>query len=135
MVYKVIEIEGVGQVYADKLTAAGIDTVDALLENCRTPRQREQLAEATGIPEKLILRWANHADLMRIDGIGPQTAELFEAAGVDTVKELRHRNAANLAARIAEVNEERHITGRVPFEKEVERMIEEAKATEPYLEY
>ena len=135
MDYKIIDIEGVGDVYAEKLVAAGINKVSELLEKCAAPKGRKELAEATGISEKLILRWANHADLFRINGIGPQFAELLEAAGVDTVKELRHRVAANLAAKVAEVNEEKHLCGRVPVESEIQKMIDQAKELEPRMTY
>jgi len=135
MTYKIIDIEGIGEVYAPKLIAAGVETVDQLLDRCAAPAGRKELAEATGISEKLILRWTNHADLFRIDGIGPQFAELLEASGVDTVKELRHRVAANLAAKLEEVNAERHLCGRVPAEVEVQRMIDQAKELEPRMTY
>ncbi len=135
MTYKIIDIEGVGEVYAEKLIAAGIETVDQLLDRCAAPKGRAELAEATGISEKLILRWTNHADLFRIKGIGPQFAELLEAAGVDTVKELRHRVAANLAAKLLEVNAEKHLTRSVPVESELQRMIDQAKELEPRVSY
>ncbi len=76
MTYKVIDIEGVGEVYAEKLIAAGINTDAELLEKCAKPAGRKALAEATGISPKLILKWANHCDLYRINGVGPQFAEL-----------------------------------------------------------
>lgn len=135
MKYKIEVIEGIGDVYAEKFRAAGVPTVEALLEKAATKKGRMALAEATGISEKLVLKFANHADLMRIKGIGGQFAELLEAAGVDTVKELRHRKAANLAAAIAEVNEERHLVGRVPSEKEVAKMIDQANNLEPVMTY
>ena len=135
MNYKIIEIEGIGEVYAPKLQAEGIETVEQLLDRCAAPAGRKELAEKTGIAEKLILKWTNHADLFRINGIGPQFAELLEAAGVDTVKELRHRVAANLAAKVAEVNEEKHLCGRVPVESEIQRMIDQAKELEPRMTY
>lgn len=135
MDYKVIDIEGVGEVYADKLTSAGVTTVDSLLEATRTPASRKSLSEATGIAPGLILKWANHADLMRIPGIGPQFAELLEAAGVDTVSELSHRRADNLHAKIEEVNLVRHLTGRVPSETEVQKMIDHAKELPQVLKY
>ena len=135
MAYKVIDIEGVGEVYAEKLTSAGIDTVEQLLECCATPAGRKQLAEKADIAPALILKWTNHADLFRVKGIGPQFAELLEAAGVDTVKELRHRVAANLAAKLAECNEQKHLVRRVPVEKEIALMIEEAKQLEPKVTY
>ena len=135
MSYKIIDIEGIGEAYAPKLQTEGIETVEQLLDRCAAPAGRKELAEKTGISEKLILRWTNHADLFRINGIGPQFAELLEVAGVDTVKELRHRVAANLAAKVAEINEERHLCGRVPVESEIQRMIDQAKEMEARMTY
>ena len=135
MSYKIIEIEGIGPAYADKLTAAGVKTTDDLLEKAATKKGREQLAEETGISGKLILKWANHADLFRIKGIAGQFAELLEAAGVDTVKELRHRVPANLYAKLVEVNEEKNLCNRVPAESEIAKMVEQAKEMEPKITY
>lgn len=135
MTYKIIDVQGIGDVYAQKLAAAGINTVDELLEKGKTPAGRKALEEATAISGKLILTWANHADLMRIDGVGPQFSELLEAAGVDTVKELRHRVAENLQAKLEEVNQEKNLVNRVPSAKEVEKMIDQAKELAPMMEY
>ena len=135
MDYKIIDIEGVGEVFAEKLVAAGINKVSELLEKCAAPKGRKELAEATGISEKLILRWTNHADLFRINGVGPQFAELLEAAGVDTVKEFRHRVAENLQPKLVEVNEAKNICNRVPAVTEVQRMIDQAKELEPKVTY
>lgn len=135
MAYKIIDIEGIGEVYAEKLAAAGIKTTDDLLEKGASKKGRQDLAEETGISEKLILKWTNHADLFRIKGIAGQFAELLEAAGVDTVKELRHRVPANLHAKLVEVNEAKNLCNRVPAESEVEKMIEQAKELDPKMTY
>ena len=135
MDYKIIDIEGIGDVFAEKLVAAGINKVSELLEKCAAPKGRKELAEAIGISEKLILRWTNHADLFRINGVGPQFAELLEAAGVDTVKEFRHRVAENLQPKLVEVNEAKNICNRVPAVTEVQRMIDQAKELEPKVTY
>lgn len=135
MAYKVIDIEGVGAAYAEKLTAAGVETAAQLLEKCATPSGRKALAEETGISEKVVLRWTNHADLFRVKGVGPQFAELLEAAGVDTVKELAHRNAENLVAKMAEVNAEKNLVNRVPVASEVQKMIDCAKELPGVLTY
>ena len=131
MTYKIIDIQGIGPVYAEKLIAIGIETVDQLLEKGADAKGRQAIEEATGIRHDLVLTWVNHADLFRVKGIGPQFAELLEAAGVDTVKELRNRNDANLAAKMAEVNEEKHLTRRTPVEKEIQKFIDIAKELEP----
>ena len=135
MDYKIIDIEGVGDVYAKKLTEAGINKVSELLERCAAPKGRKDLAKATDIPEKLILRWTNHADLFRIKGVGPQFSELLEAAGVDTVKELRNRKAENLHKALEETNAKKKLTRVVPPLKSVEKMIAEAKALPPKMTY
>ena len=135
MAYKIIDIQGIGPVYAEKLIAAGIETVDQLLEKGADPKGRQALEEATGIRHDLILTWVNHADLFRIKGVGPQFSELLEAAGVDTVKELRNRNAANLAAKMLEVNEAKHLCKRTPVEKEIQKYIDLAKELEPKVTY
>lgn len=131
MADRIDEIEGIGPAYAEKLNAAGIKTTDDLLVKAGSAKGRAELAAATGISGGHILKWVNHADLMRIKGVGGQYAELLEAAGVDTVKELRHRNAENLAAKLAEVNETRKLTGNVPNASMVAKWIEEAKGMEP----
>ena len=126
MTYKVIDIEGVGEVYAEKLIAAGIKTDAELLEKCAKPAGRKALETETGISGKLILKWANHCDLYRINGVGPQFAELLEASGVDTVKELKHRVADNL---------QKKLVRRVPVESEVQAMIDQAKELPGVMEY
>ena len=127
MDYKIIDIEGIG---AQKLIAAGINKVSELLEKCAAPKGRKALAEETGISEKLILKWTNHADLFRINGVGPQFAELLEAAGVDTVKEFRHRVAENLQPKLEETNAAKNICNRVPAVSEIQKMIDQAKELE-----
>ena len=135
MDYKIIDIEGIGDVYAEKLIAAGINKVSELLEKCAAPKGRKALAEETGISEKLILRWTNHADLFRINGVGPQFAELLEAAGVDTVKEFRHRVAENLQPKLEETNAAKNICNRVPAVSEIQKMIDQSKELEPKVTY
>ncbi|MBQ5862073.1 MAG: DUF4332 domain-containing protein, partial [Alistipes sp.] len=67
--------------------------------------------------------------------VGPQFAELLEAAGVDTVKEFRHRVAANLQAKMEEVNAAKNLVNRVPSESELQKMIDQAKEMEPVVTY
>jgi predicted flap endonuclease-1-like 5' DNA nuclease len=135
MAYKVIDIEGIGAVYAGKLNAAGIKTTDELLTACATPAGRKGMAEKTGLDTSRILKWANMADLMRIKGVSEEYSELLEAAGVDTVKELRNRNPENLTAAMAAANEKRKLVRRLPSTSEVTRWVTEAKELKPVLTY
>ena len=133
--YPIENVEGIGPVMGEKMREAGIKDTDTLLQNVLTPKQRKELAEKTDISPKLILRFANMVDLYRINGVGSEYSELLEAAGVDTVPELAQRNAANLAKAMAEVNEEKNLTRRVPTEAEVTKWVEHAKELPRMLEY
>jgi len=135
MSYKVDEIEGIGPKFASTLSDRGIKTTDDLLSNCGSAKGRKDVAGSTGLSEKQLLKWANMADLMRISGVGEEYSELLEAAGVDTVKELRTRNAANLAAKMAEVNESKKLTRRAPSESEVEKWVAQAKDLDPMISH
>ena len=135
MDYKIQEIEGIGPAYGEKLAAAKINSTGHLLKQCATRSGRKQAAEATGVSETLLLKWTNLADMMRIKGIGPQFAELLEAAGVDTVKELAQRNAENLAGKMAEVNTVKNLTNALPASSIISGWIDTAKTTEPGISY
>jgi len=130
MAYNIIDLEGVGPAYAEKLNAAGIKTTDDLLTKGGTKAGRKEVADATGIDDGKILTWVNHSDLHRVDGIAGQTSELMEQAGVDTVKELATRNAANLAAKMLEINTAKNLSGRVPSAEQLQKMIDQAKTLE-----
>src|SRR4051794_3967281 len=116
---KIIDVEGIGPSYAGKLKAAGIDTAAEVLTAAATAKDRPTLENKTGISGKLLLEWANHVDLMRVDGVGSEYSDLLEAAGVDSCPELAQRNAANLATKIAEINEVKSLVRRVPTETEI----------------
>lgn len=125
---RIDEVEGIGATFADSLSQAGVKSTDDLLTQAASASGRAKLAEATGISEKQLLKWVNHVDLMRIDGVGAEFAELLEAAGVDSSAELAQRNAANLAQTFQELDAARPNTvRRVPSEATVAGWIAQAK--------
>ncbi|SFN55598.1 protein of unknown function [Cohaesibacter marisflavi] len=133
--YSIAKIEGIGPVYTEKLKAVGITNTKAYLEKAKDAAGRKALEEETGIDHARILKWANMADLMRIKGVGEEYSELLEAAGVDTVKELRNRNAANLTAAMKEANVEKKLVRQVPALGNVENWVAEAKQLPPMMTY
>ena len=133
---KIDEIEGIGATQAGKLAAAGVTTTDDLLKSGANPAGRKSLEDATGISSKLILEWVNHADLMRIKGVGSEYSDLLEAAGVDSPSELAQRNAANLAVTFQEVVAARPgLVRRAPSESEVAGWIADAKGLGKIVEH
>ena len=133
MGYKIEDIEGIGPAYGEKLAGVGIKNTDAFLKLCGDRKGRRKISDQADISEKHLLKWANLADLMRISGIGPQFSELLEAAGVDTVKELRNRNAENLASKMKEVQQEKRLTRTAPGVSTVSRWIARAKEMAPVI--
>ena len=127
MSYSIAELERLKPGIATKLRSFGIRTTTKLLEAAKDTKGRKVLSDQTGLSPQWLLRVANFADKMRIKGIGEEYAELLEAAGVDTVRELKYRNPANLAKRMAEVNKRLKLVRALPSEKVVLRWIETAK--------
>lgn len=133
MNYKISEIEGIGPVRSATLAEADITTTEQLLEKCGAPTGRADVSKRTQISTALLLKWANMADLMRISGVGGEYAELLEAAGVDTVKELRTRRPDNLTAKMAEVNAEKMLVRALPTEANVADWVAQAGALTPMI--
>jgi predicted flap endonuclease-1-like 5' DNA nuclease len=135
MSYSITDIARIGPEPAEKLRSAGIRTTDRLLDAAKSPKDRKLLAERTGLDAKRILSWANLVDRMRIKGVGEDYAALLQAAGVDTVKELKYRNPAKLARAMADANARRKLVRVLPSDRAVERWIDQAKRLQLKISY
>ncbi|HVZ53235.1 MAG TPA: DUF4332 domain-containing protein [Pseudolabrys sp.] len=135
MAYPITDIDGIDAAVAAILKSAKVRSTASLLTAAGTARGRKALAEKTGFPERQLLDWANVADRMRVKGISKEYAALLCAAGVDTVKELKYRNPANLAKALADANKKRKLVRVLPSEKVVARWIECAKGLELKIRY
>lgn len=124
---KLMEIEGIGAVYSEKLIAVGVKSTEQLLEMGGSKKGRKTLSEKSGISEGNLLEWVNRADLARIKGIGSEYADLLEAAGVDSVPELAMRNAEHLFQKMTQINEAKKMTRRMPTLNQVAGWVKEAK--------
>lgn len=133
MAYKITDIEGIGPAYAEKLEKVGIKTVEKLLELGASKKGRDKIAEDSGIDDGRILSWVNMADLFRIKGVSSQYAELMHAAGIDSVKELKHRKPENLHAKMVEVNNEKNLVNQTPSLGMVESFVKQAGELEPVI--
>jgi predicted flap endonuclease-1-like 5' DNA nuclease len=133
--YRIDKIEGIGPAYARKLAAAGIGKTSQLLTQCASAKGRKAVAGKTGLDAAQLLKWANMADLMRISGVGEEYSELLEAAGIDTVKELRNRRPDSLTAKMAEVNQAKKLTRQVPGLPQVTKWVDQAKTMKPLISH
>ena len=120
-------IEGISGVYADKLKAAGISSAEDLLAICAAKKDREEIIESTGIPEKLVVKWTRHADLVRIKGIAGALAELLEASGAGTTTELACFQPDELLNKMVEINTSKKLIRHLPNLKQLGSWIDHAK--------
>ena len=131
--YDIVDIEGIGKVYRERLRGLGIETTEKLLELCAAAEGRQQLADRLELPLRTIRDWVSMADLMRLSGVATQFSELLQASGVDSVQELATQDAEELARRLAEVNEKGKLTRTVPNAEKVAAWIEEAGTLRKFL--
>jgi predicted flap endonuclease-1-like 5' DNA nuclease len=127
--YPIIQIGGIDTAMAQRLKAIRIRTTARLLEAAKSPKGRKLLAQKTGIAARVILEWANKADLMRVKGIGDEYTALLQAVGVGTMRKLRAGKPAQLARKMAKANTSNGIkkVRVVPSEKSVEKWVSRAK--------
>jgi predicted flap endonuclease-1-like 5' DNA nuclease len=125
---RVIDIEGIGEKYAKKLSKVGIRSTRSLLNVAAHRQGRRDLAVETGI-------WVNLADLMRIKGIGEEYSDLLEEAGVDTIKELKNRVPESLYATLVDTNTIKHLVRRLPSLKDIKSWVKQAKTIESKIRY
>lgn len=132
---RIIDIEGIGPAQAEKLQKAGVRSIAALLKRGANAKGRKELAAATNIDEAKLLKWVNHADLFRVSGIGSEYSDLLEAAGVDTVPELRQRNAKALYETLVKTNETKKLVRKMPTADQVAEWIKQAKSLPRLIQY
>ncbi len=86
--YLLSEVKSIRGQFDRNLRRSGLVTTKDLLKRCRTPIARESYAKEMGVDPYLLFKWTKMADLMRLEGIGQQLAELLILVGIDSVKKL-----------------------------------------------
>jgi uncharacterized membrane protein len=134
-VANLVAVTGMSVADATAMYDVGIEKASDLLELAMLPDGRAAISEATGLDPDVVLYDAKMLDLMRVDGVGVKYATLLLAAGVDTVVELATRNPANLAKKMATVNETKQIVEALPSEEQVSDWVAQAKELPRMLYY
>lgn len=130
---KLTAIEGIGVSAERRLKAAGVVDTQSLLAICGSTRRRRGVAGAVRMAETKLLRFVRHADLMRIKGVGGEYAELLEVSGVDSIPDLKGRNAQSLRSQMTVANAKgrKRLVRQLPSEKMVAGWISQAKRMKP----
>jgi hypothetical protein len=87
--FKIKEFRGVQQEHAAALAALGIIDTAQMLESGKTPSQRQELVEKTGLKIDVIEELVKLSDLSRIQGLKGIRARLYYDAGFDLLEKLR----------------------------------------------
>lgn len=124
---EIADVVAIGPAHVERLGAVGVMTTEDLLEHARTRAERRRLATSSGLRETLLLQWANHVDLMMLDGIGQDYAALLEAAGVNCSDELARRDPQKLSETLADLIASRLTMRHVPDAAEVRAWIAQAQ--------
>ena len=129
------KLRGVTPELRARLNDIGIRDSRQLLQVCRTPKTRRDIADYVNVDSQVILALANRADLSRVEGVGAVLSDLLEQVGVDTVAELATRDPEHLRAKLLTVNAEKHLAGRIPSVDMVRRWVTQARTLPRALEY
>jgi predicted flap endonuclease-1-like 5' DNA nuclease len=121
------EIEGIGEVYAQKLQDAGVSTMQSLLEKGSSPQGCQELANVTGISETRIQGWINRARLAQVKGIGEEYADLLLIAGVKSISNLAQKSSGALYEDLTLVNQEKKLVRKLPSQIQIEDWIIQAR--------
>lgn len=108
------KLYGVDPALESKLKARGIKDNEDLLRACGSHRAMVELAHHTDVDISIVRRLVQRAELARIRGIGETYTMLLEEAGVATTHDLAGSSPEDLRARLASVNAEKQLVGRVP---------------------
>ena len=134
--YAVETLEGIGKHTGQRFRDAGISTVGDVLRKLRTPEQRQGFAETMGMKIEPINEWACQADILRIEGMDHQFAELVLLSGAHNVTEVANQNAKKFTKVMAKTNQSgRQLISPIdPQESQVKDWIKKAKKLSPVIQ-
>lgn len=112
-----------------KLREAGVDSTLKLLRvTAQGARAEHALATRTGISLPKLREAVQRADLLRISGLGPRTAMLFEAAGVASTQALARARSEQLLEALARyVDSHPQLRCRLPSPTTVKSLVARAQ--------
>lgn len=89
----------------ETLEKQGLKNTKKIFDYVKTPTDRNQLANTTGIDEAVILELAQLTDLSRIKWAGAAFAQMLYALGIDSAKKVAGSKPEELYRQINQLNE------------------------------
>jgi hypothetical protein len=125
--FKLKDFKNVNQESVRKLSAAGIETVEDMLQASKTKSKRKELSEKTGIKSEEILELAKLSNLTRLGAVKAVRARLYHDSGFDTLGKIAKVSAEELIAGTKKFIEKTGFNGIPPTPKEAENTVKTAK--------
>lgn len=102
----VLEVEGIGEIFARRLHELGVHTTDQLrLMNAQV------LANNLGAPVGSVEKWQQMGELMLVEGIGKQVSESLVKSGITSIDALKKQTPAKLVAAVDAAKKETRLRG------------------------
>ncbi len=122
--YDIEEIEGIGPGYGKKLRSLGVETTCDLANRYLNNQDAiDKASKEIKVGKAVIAAWASMADLMRIDGVDGQYAEIMQIVGISSRDELAKSDIDSLYKEMVEFNSNRPIVPEVPTTQMLKRWI------------
>lgn len=127
-VHAVIDVEGIGEQYATELGELNIVDTEQLWQ-----ADPDSVASSLDIPRKTVRSWQRMAELMALQDIGPQYAELLVRARITSIEQLSEMTPADAAEMVQRVEGDREvrIQGNKIGKKQAQTWVEAARQHDP----
>lgn len=127
-VHDVIDVEGIGENFAGQLRGLGLADTEQLWS-----ADPDRVAAVLDVRRTTVRQWQSMAELMALDGVGPQYAELLVRGGVPSIPELAAADAGTVAAAVreAEANRDVRIQGNPVGEEHARKWVQAAREHDP----
>ncbi|MFX1368545.1 MAG: DUF4332 domain-containing protein [Promethearchaeota archaeon] len=132
--FKLRDFKGVNQDAIEKLAKVGIHSVDDMIQEGRTKKQRKDLAAKIGVKSNDILELAKLSDLTRLGAVKAVRARLYHDSGFDTIGKIAATTPEELIRITRDFIEKTGFQGIPPLPKEAANVVRTAKKLSAQLE-
>jgi hypothetical protein len=128
--FRGVDLEGI-----DRLEAAGVVTVEDMLQVGSTPQARRRLSEGAGVAPEMVLELVKLSDLSRLEGVKGVRARLYYDAGLDTPAKFTEWEPEALRHYLIEWVARTGFEGIAPLPKELRNAIATARQLPEVVQY
>jgi len=132
--FMIKSFRGVNPEHIERLLALYIENIDQMMDEARTPKLRQNLAERTGIPPEGIMELVKLCDLARLGAVRTVRARLYHDAGL-TSETIATLDPDELHTMLIDWVKTTGFDGIAPQPKEVRNLVNNAKTLPLLVQY